>query len=45
MIVSVVLAETAPMVAVMVVIPTDRPVARPLLLIVATVVWLEVQVT
>jgi len=45
MIVSVVLAEMAPEVAVMVVVPAVRAMTRPLLLIVATAVLIEVQVT
>lgn len=45
MTVSVVLAQTAPEVAVMVVVPAVRAVTRPLLLIVATAVLIEVQVT
>jgi hypothetical protein len=43
--VSVVLAEMAPKVAVMVVVPAVRAVTRPLPLIAATAVLLEVQVT
>ena len=45
MTVSVVLAETAPEVAAMVVVPAVRAVTRPFPLIVATAVLLEVQVT
>lgn len=45
MTVSVVLAQTAPEVAVMVVVPAVRAVPRPLLLIVAIAVLMEVQVT
>ena len=43
--VSVVLPVTEPEVAVIVALPTDTPVANPLLLMVARVVSLEVQVT
>ena len=45
MTVSVVLAETAPEVALMVVVPAVNAVTRPLLLIAATAVLIEVQVT
>jgi hypothetical protein len=43
--VSVVLPLTEPEVAVIVALPTDTPVANPLLLMLAMVVSLEVQVT
>ncbi len=45
MIVSVVLSETVPIVAVMIVVPAARAVASPLLLIVATAVLIEIQLT
>ncbi len=45
MIVSVVLAETVPIVAVMIIVPAVRAVTSPWLLIVATAVLIEIQVT